>query len=61
MTSDSLDSPKLDSSTVAARAGWAPEFTTRSSAPPLYLTTAFDIESLEQLESVAGGREKGYI
>ena len=61
MTSESSDSPELDSSTVAARAGWVPEFTTRSSAPPVYLTTAFDIESLEQLDSVTGGREKGYL
>lgn len=51
----------LDSSTIAARAGWSPEFTTRTSAPPVYMTTAFDIESLEQLDAVAGGREKGYI
>ena len=50
-----------DPATIAARAGSAPEFTTRSSSPPLYLTTAFDIESLEQLDSVVGGREKGYI
>ncbi len=61
MTTESSNSPELDFSTVAARAGWAPEFTTRSSAPPIYLTTAFDIESLEQLDSVTGGREKGYI
>lgn len=51
----------LDSSTIAARAGWSPEFITRTSAPPVYMTTAFDIESLEQLDAVAGGREKGYI
>ncbi len=61
MTSESSESPELDSSTLAARAGYAPEFTTRSSAPPIYMTTAFDIESLEQLDSVAGGREKGYL
>jgi O-succinylhomoserine sulfhydrylase len=61
MTTESSNSPELDFSTVTARAGWAPEFTTRSSAPPIYLTTAFDIESLEQLDSVTGGREKGYI
>ena len=61
MTSESPNSPELDFSTVAARAGYAPEFTTRSSAPPIYMTTAFDIESLEQLDSVAGGSEKGYL
>jgi len=48
-------------STVAARAGWSPDFTTRSSSPPVYLTTAFDIESLDQLDAVASGQEKGYI
>lgn len=51
----------LDPSTIAARAGWSPEFTTRSSAPPIYMTTAFDIESLDQLDAVVGGRERGYI
>ena len=51
----------LDPSTIAARAGWSPEFTTRSSAPPIYMTTAFDIESLDQLDAVTGGRERGYI
>lgn len=47
--------------TFAARGGSAPEFTTRTSAPPIYLTTAFDIASLEQLDSITGGREKGYL
>ncbi|WP_373650454.1 PLP-dependent aspartate aminotransferase family protein [Schlesneria sp. DSM 10557] len=50
-----------DPATIAARAGLAPPFTTRSSSPPIYMTTAFDLESLEQLDSVVGGREKGYI
>ncbi len=53
--------PNLDPSTIAARAGWSPDFITRPSSPPVYLTTAFDIESLEQLDAVAGGQEKGYI
>jgi cystathionine beta-lyase/cystathionine gamma-synthase len=60
MTTDNSD-PTPDSSTVAARAGWSPEFTTRTSSPPVYLTTAFDIESLEQLDAVTSGQEKGYI
>jgi cystathionine beta-lyase/cystathionine gamma-synthase len=47
--------------TVAARAGWSPEFTTRSSSPPIYMTTAFDLESLEQLDAVTSGHEKGYV
>lgn len=53
--------PISDLSTLAARAGCSPEFTTRSSSPPVYMTTAFDIESLDQLEAVTGGREKGFI
>jgi cystathionine beta-lyase/cystathionine gamma-synthase len=56
---DPASSP--DPATVAARAGCAPEFTTKSSSPPVYLTTAFDLESLEQLEAVTGGGQKGYI
>jgi hypothetical protein len=56
---DPASSP--DPATVAARAGCAPEFTTKPSSPPVYLTTAFDLESLEQLEAVTGGGQKGYI
>lgn len=48
-------------STIAARGGWSPEFVTRPSAPPIYMTTAFDLEDLGQLEAVATGREAGYI
>jgi len=48
-------------STLAARGGWTAAFTTQTSSPPVYMTTAFDIESLEQLDSVTSGREKGYI
>lgn len=60
MTNHSENTPP-DPSTIAARAGWAPDFTTRSSSPPVYMTTAFDIDSLDQLEAVASGQEKGYI
>ena len=58
---DATDDSTASPSTIAARGGWSPEFTTRTSAPPVYMTTAFDIESLEQLDSVVGGQEKGYI
>ena len=51
----------FNESTMAARGGWTPPFTTRTSAPPVYMTTAFDIESLDQLDSITSGREKGYI
>ena len=50
-----------NASTLAARGGWSADFTTRTSSPPVYMTTAFDIESLEQLDAVTGGHEKGYI
>ncbi|MBM4077545.1 MAG: PLP-dependent transferase, partial [Planctomycetes bacterium] len=48
-------------STMAARGGWVSPFVTRSSSPPVYLTTAFDIESLEQLDSITSGTERGYL
>ena len=47
--------------TLSARAGITPDSITRSSAPPLYLTTAFDFESLDQLDVVASGQQKGYL
>lgn len=60
MTDDPADN-SIDPSTLAARAGWVPSFTTRTSAPPVYLTTAFDIESLSQLDAVTSGQQKGYL
>ena len=60
MTDDRFEHPQ-DPATIAARAGWSPDFTTRTSSPPIYMTTAFDIDSLDHLDAVAGGREKGYI
>ncbi|WP_010586965.1 trans-sulfuration enzyme family protein [Schlesneria paludicola] len=60
MTDKPID-PAAAQSTITARGGWSSDFTTRTSAPPVYMTTAFDIESLEQLDSVVGGQEKGYI
>lgn len=46
---------------ICARGGWYPEFKTRSSAPPIWQTTAFDMDGLEQLDAIGGGRESGYI
>jgi cystathionine beta-lyase/cystathionine gamma-synthase len=46
---------------IAARGGWAPEFVTRPSNPPVYLTTAFDLDGLDQLDAVAAGQVPGYI
>lgn len=50
-----------DDETICARGGWADEFTTRPSNPPLYQTTAFDLHGLEQLEAVSTGAERGYV
>jgi cystathionine beta-lyase/cystathionine gamma-synthase len=47
--------------TLAARGGMPPEFVTRPSAPPVYLTTAFDVEGLEQLDAVATAQQKGFL
>lgn len=50
-----------DGAKIAARGGWAHPFTTPPSNPPVYMTTAFDLEGLDQLDAVATGRERGYI
>jgi len=47
--------------TVCARGGWASEFVTQPSSPPVYMTTAFDLDGLEQLDEIATGRAAGYI
>lgn len=47
--------------TICARGGWAPEFVTRPSSPPVYMTTAFDLDGLEQLDDIANARATGYI
>lgn len=47
--------------TICARGGWVPEFATQTSAPPIYMTTAFDVNGLEQLDDIAAGRVPGYI
>ena len=47
--------------TICARGGWVPKFATQTSNPPIYMTTAFDVDGLEQLDDIAGGRVPGYI
>jgi len=47
--------------TICARGGWVPKFATQTSNPPIYMTTAFDVDGLEQLDDIAGGRVAGYI
>src|SRR3954468_11884806 len=49
------------SETVCARGGWVPKFVTQTSAPPIYMTTAFNVDGLEQLDDIAAGRVPGYI
>ena len=44
-----------NAATVAARGGRAPEFHTEPSAPPIYMTTAFDLEDLQHLDAVTSG------
>lgn len=53
--------PAPSDATIAARGGWSRDFETSPSAPPLYLTTAFDIEDLTQLDSVTGGETSGFL
>lgn len=55
-----MNSP-AEESTKCARGGWTADFTTRPSNPPIYQTTAFDLEGLEQLDAVSSGEQHGYI
>lgn len=55
-----MNSP-ADESTTCARGGWSADFATRPSNPPIYQTTAFDLEGLEQLDAVSSGEQHGYI
>jgi cystathionine beta-lyase/cystathionine gamma-synthase len=50
-----------DAATIAARGGWTGAFVTRSSAPPVYMTTAFDLEDLQQLDAITSGSTAGYL
>ena len=47
--------------TICSRGGWADEFTTQPSNPPLFQTTAFDLHGIEQLDAVTSHAERGYI
>jgi O-succinylhomoserine sulfhydrylase len=55
------DVPPPGDATRAARGGWTDDFVTRPSAPPVYLTTAFDLDDLGQLDAVVAGQERGFI
>ena len=50
-----------DDSTLCARGGWSADFVTRPSNPPIYQTTAFDLDGLEQLDEITSGAQHGYI
>ncbi|MDB4638008.1 PLP-dependent transferase, partial [bacterium] len=50
-----------DDSVISARGGWAKPSTTPPSNPPIYQTTAFDLEGLDQLAEVVSGEQHGYI
>jgi len=50
-----------DDSVTAARGGWTAPSSTHSSNPPIYQTTAFDLDGLDQLNAVVTGQELGYI
>lgn len=53
--------PTTSDDTICARGGWYAEFATRPSSPAIFQTTAFDVHGLEQLDSVAMGKEPGYL
>ena len=57
----STDEASLHDESLCARGGWFDEFTTPSSNPPLYQTTAFDLHGVEHLDAVTSGAEHGYI
>lgn len=53
--------PAGDDSVTAARGGWTEPSSTPASNPPIYQTTAFDVDGLDQLNAVVSGQEHGYI
>ena len=50
-----------DDSVISARGGWTTPSSTPPSNPPIYQTTAFDLDGLDQLHEVVTGNEHGYI
>lgn len=51
----------LSLESICARGGWAADFATRPSAPPIWQTTAFDVDGLEQLAEIQAGKTSGFI
>lgn len=53
--------PRLDVSTFASRSGYPSPIETRPSAPPIYMTTAFDMEGVDGFDAVCAGETKGFF
>ena len=47
--------------TIGPRGGWYAEFQTQASVPPIWQSTAFDVDGLTQLDQLAAGTASGYI
>ena len=50
-----------DDSVISARGGWTDPSSNPPSNPPIYQTTAFDLDGLDQLAEITSGQQKGYI
>jgi cystathionine beta-lyase/cystathionine gamma-synthase len=46
--------------TIGPRGGWYAEFQTPASVPPIWQSTAFDVDGLPQLDQLAAGEVSGY-
>jgi len=46
--------------TIGPRGGWYAEFETQSSVPPIWQSTAFDLDGLAQLDRLSAGEISGY-
>ncbi len=60
MTEEKSVDMGLHGETIAARGGWSRALGTVPSTPPIYQTTAFDLEGIEQLDAIIAGQQRGY-
>jgi cystathionine beta-lyase/cystathionine gamma-synthase len=51
----------IDDSVISARGGWVKPSANPPSNPPIYQTTAFDLDGLDQLAEIVSGEQHGYI
>lgn len=51
----------FDDSVISARGGWVQPSANPPSNPPIYQTTAFDLDGLDQLADIVSGEQHGYI